>query len=85
MNVHIPGALQSYTGASQVVAEAATVGQLFDQLEQRYPGIRFRVIDEQDIFRRHMRCFVNGVQTFDLDKKLLPDDDIVIVQALSGG
>jgi len=85
MNVLIPSALQSYTGAPQVAAEAGTVGQLFDQLEQRYPGIRFRVIDEQDIFRRHMRCFVNGVQTFDLDRPLAPEDDIVILQALSGG
>jgi sulfur-carrier protein len=85
MNVLIPSALQSYTGASQVAAEAATVGELFDRLDQRYPGIRFRVIDEQDFFRRHMRCFVNGVQIFDLDKPLLPDDEIVVIQALSGG
>lgn len=85
MNVLIPGALQSYTGVSQVVTEAATVGELFDRLEQRYPGIRFRVIDEQERFRHHMRCFVNGVQTFDLGKTLSPQDDIVILQALSGG
>ena len=85
MNVLIPDVLKSYTGAAQVVAEAATVGELFDWLDQRYPGIRFRVIDEQDRFRRHMRCFVNGMQTFDLDEALSPNDDIVILQALSGG
>jgi len=85
MNVLIPDVLKSYTGTAQVVADAGTVGELFDWLDQRYPGIRFRVIDEQDRFRRHMRCFVNGMQTFDLGETLSPHDDIVILQALSGG
>ena len=85
MNVLIPDVLKSYTGTAQLVAEAGTVGELFDWLDQRYPGIRFRVIDEQDRFRRHMRCFVNGMQTFDLGEALSPHDDIVILQALSGG
>jgi len=85
MNVLIPDALRSCTGATQVKADAGTVGELFDRLDQRYPGIRFRVIDEQARFRRHMRCFVNGMQTFDLGEPLSTHDDIVILQALSGG
>ena len=85
MKVLIPSALQSYTGASEVEAEAASVGGLFAALDARFPGIRFRAIDEQDRLRRHMRCFVNGVQTFDLAMPLSPTDEVTLVQALSGG
>ena len=47
MKVLIPGALHSYTGASQVQADGATLDALFDDLDRRYPGLRFRVVDEQ--------------------------------------
>ena len=85
MKVTIPTALQSYTGSAEIVAEGATIGALFNNLDAAYPGIRFRVIDEQDQFRKHMRCFVNGVQTFDLAHPLSPHDEILVFQALSGG
>ena len=54
-------------------------------LERRYPGFRFRMVDEQDKIRRHMRLFVNGEQSFDLVQPLRASDSIQIVQALSGG
>ena len=85
MKVLIPSPLQSYTGALEVEAEGATLAELFADLDARYPGIRFRVIDEQDRFRRHMRCFVNGAQEFDLARPLSDEDEVIIIQALSGG
>lgn len=85
MQVLIPSVLQSYTGAPQVEVEADSLDALFAALDQRYPGLRFRVIDEQDRFRRHMRCFINGVQEFDLSRPLSAMDEVVIIQALSGG
>ncbi len=85
MRIGIPDALRSYTGAAEVIADGATVAQMFAALDAHYPGLRFRVIDEQGNFRRHMRCFVNGVQTFDLNGALSAQDEITIVQALSGG
>lgn len=85
MKVLIPSVLQSYTGASQVEVSCSSVAGLFAALDARFPGIRFRVIDEQDRFRRHMRCFVNGTQVYDLGRPLTEGDDVVIVQALSGG
>ena len=54
-------------------------------LDRQYPGLRFRVIDEQDRMRPHMRFFVNGEQVFDLACPLKPTDAVVLVQALSGG
>ena len=85
MKVVIPGALQSYTRAPEVEALGASLADVFADLERRYPGLRFRVIDEQDRFRRHMRCFVNGIQCFDLATALAPGDEVIILQALSGG
>ncbi len=81
----IPTPLRSYTGASEVEASGATVGAVMADLDRRYPGLRFRMIDEQDRVRRHMRVFVNGEQIFDLARPVAPTDDVAIVQALSGG
>ena len=85
MKVLIPSPLRSYTRASEVDAEGATLRELFADLDRRYPGLRFRMIDEQDRLRRHMRCFVNGTQAFELAQPLSPADAVQIVQALSGG
>ncbi|GBG15471.1 GTPase [Novimethylophilus kurashikiensis] len=85
MKVLIPSALLSYTGASQVDASGATLGEVLDELDRQYPGIRFRMIDEQQQVRRHIRVFVNGVSAENLSLPIQPDDQVVIVQALSGG
>ena len=85
MKVLIPTPLRSYTRQREVDAGGATIGELLDELEQRYPGLRFRMIDEQDRMRRHIRFFVNGEQVFDMARRLRPSDEVHIVQALSGG
>lgn len=85
MRVQIPSPLLSYTGSTEVEAEGATLAELLLDLDRRYPGIRFRVVDEQDRMRKHMRFFVNGEQVFSIDRPLAPGDAVVLVQALSGG
>jgi len=86
MKVFVPTPLRSYTGRqADVEAEGATVGQLLDDLNRRYPGIRFRMIDEQDAIRPHIRVFVNGEQAWGLDTELHLSDEVQILQALSGG
>jgi len=85
MMVLIPSALRPYTAQPMVEAAGTTLAELLADLEEKYPGIRFRMIDEQDQMRAHMRFFVNGEQVFDLAQVLRPDDEIQIVQALSGG
>ena len=85
MKVLIPSPLHSYTGRAWVDAEGGTLGELLLDLDRQYPGIRFRMIDEQDRMRRHVRFFVNGDATFDLRLALQPADEVCIVQALSGG
>lgn len=85
MKVLIPGALRSYTERGEVAVNGATLGAILDELDKRYSGIRFRIIDEQDQIRRHIRLFVNGEQVRDLSHPLDAKDELVIVQALSGG
>lgn len=86
MKILIPTPLRSYTRQKRLVeAAGATVGAALDDLERQFPGIRFRMVDEHDRMRRHMRLFVNGEQVFDLSRALTASDEIAIVQALSGG
>jgi molybdopterin converting factor small subunit len=85
MKVLIPTPLLSYTERREVEANGATLAALLADLDRCYPGIRFRVIDEQDRIRPHIRCFVNGTQVFDLGRRLDADGEVVFVQALSGG
>ncbi|MGE5523612.1 MAG: MoaD/ThiS family protein [Rhodospirillaceae bacterium] len=85
MKVLIPSALRSYTESSIAEASGATLAEVLADLDRRYAGIRFRMVDEQDRIRRHIRVFVNGEQVHDLARTLAPADEVVIVQALSGG
>ena len=85
MKVLIPTPLRSYTGAREVDAKGATLGEVLADLDRTYPGLRFRMIDEKDKVRQHIRVFINGEQTFDILRPLEPADSIQIVQALSGG
>lgn len=85
MQVLIPTPLLSYTGRRQVTAEGRTLGELLLDLERQFAGIRFRMVDEQDQVRPHVRIFINGAQVKDLARPLAPGDAVHIVQALSGG
>ena len=85
MKVLIPSALRSYTERGEAEGSGATLGAVLADLDRRYAGIRFRMIDEQDRIRRHIRIFVNGEQVRDLSRPLRAADEVVIVQALSGG
>ena len=86
MKVLIPDPLRSYTDERrQVEADGATLAEVLADLDRRYPGIRFRMIDEQDAIRRHVRIFVNGEQVRALNVPLQATDEVIILQALSGG
>jgi len=85
MKVLIPNALLSYTQSSHVEATGLTLDDALADLDRQYPGIRFRMIDEQQHVRRHIRIFVNGVSVNTLSQTMQPNDEVVIIQALSGG
>jgi molybdopterin converting factor small subunit len=85
MKVILPSPLLSYTKVREVEADGATLDELLRDLDRQYPGIRFRVVDELDRMRPHMRFFVNGEQVLTIEHKLSPTDEVQLVQALSGG
>ena len=85
MKVLIPSALRSYTERSEAEANGSTLAAVLADLDRLYPGIRFRMIDEQNRIRPHIRFFVNGEQVRNLGQALEATDELIIVQALSGG
>lgn len=85
MKVLIPNALQSYTRQTWVEADGETLEAVLADLDRQYPGIRFRMIDEQGRIRRHIRFFYERDMVFDLSRPLRADGELLIVQALSGG
>ena len=86
VEVHIAPLLHSYTGGQRrVAAKGTTLGDVLDDLDRRFPGIRFRVVDEQGHARPHVRFFVNGEDTRSLAMELKTGDEIHVIGALSGG
>lgn len=86
ISVFVPSQLTSYTGGvSRLEARGETLARVLDDLDRRYPGLRFRVIDEQDRVRRHMRIFLNGEAARDVAAPLSDGDEVLIFGALSGG
>ena len=86
ISVLIPSQLIAYTGGvTRVEAQGATVGQVMDDLDRRYAGLKFRVIDEQDRIRRHMRIFVGQTEARSTGMPIGAGGELLIFGALSGG
>ena len=86
MKVTLPTPLVEYTrGEREVEATGATLDELLRDLDRQYPGIRFRMIDEQDQIRPHIKLFINAALERSLTAPLREPDALIIVAALSGG
>lgn len=86
MRVFIPSPLYSYTGGrSEVDGRGASLAEVLADLDARYSGIRFRIIDEQDRIRPHIKFFVGGRLAKTMAQPISPGEDVQIICALSGG
>jgi molybdopterin synthase sulfur carrier subunit len=86
MKVLLPTMLRSYShGDAEVAAEGATLRGLLEDLDRQFPGIRFRIIDEQERVRQHVRIFVDGEVAPTIDIPLEGAAVVQVVGALSGG
>ena len=87
MIVRIPSVLRSYSRGSETVeiAAPATLGAAVDALDARFPGLRFRIVDEQRAVRPHIKLFVDGALSRDLAAPIPGARELMIVGALSGG
>jgi hypothetical protein len=85
--VLIPGLLRSYTAGAETVALAphATLDEALRELDARFAGLRFRIIDEQDAIRPHIKLFVDGQLVRRIDAPVDAAAELMIVGALSGG
>lgn len=86
MKVLIPSPLHAYTGgASSADVPGETLGAVLLALDGRFPGLRFRIVDEHDRVRRHVHFFVGDTLVKQLDHPVPQDAEVMIVCALSGG
>ena len=86
MKVTLPTPLVEYTGGlREVDASGRTLHDLLHDLDRQFPGIRFRMIDEQGRIRAHIKLFVNAELERSLHAPLATQDTVIIVAALSGG
>jgi molybdopterin converting factor small subunit len=89
VQVLIPTPLQKFTNNDASVSiEAGSVSALVDALEERYPGIRARLCDENGKLRRFLNIYVNSedIRFLDNETTVLGDgDEVSIVPAVAGG
>jgi len=86
MRVFVASPLHSYTGGrAEVEGRGSSLADVLADLDRRYPGIRFRVVDEQGRVRPHIRFFVGGQLAERLSHPIGPGEDVHIIAALSGG
>jgi len=87
--VRIPTPLRSVTkGAAEVTAAGDTVAAVIDHLDQSYPGLRERLLDETGDLRRFVNVYVNqeDIRFLEGKKTVLKDgDEVSIVPAIAGG
>lgn len=86
MKVRIASPLRSYTGGrAEVEAAGSTADEILVDLDRRFPGIRFRVVDEQGRLREHVNVWADGDRVRDLAAPVTGATELTIMQALSGG
>lgn len=87
--IRIPTPLQNLTeGKAEIEAEAQNLATLIEVLNQNYPGIKERLIDESGEIRRFVNIYINDEDVRFLNglKSDLDDKAIVsIVPAVAGG
>jgi sulfur-carrier protein len=88
-SVLIPTPLRKLTNELDTVdAAGATIGELIDNLDAAFPGLKNRICDETGTIRRFVNIFVNGEDVRFLEENATPvkdSDEISIVPAIAGG
>jgi molybdopterin synthase sulfur carrier subunit len=84
--VWIPSLLQSLTGGEEtLVVSGATVGEIIDNLDGRFPGIKDRLVEGREI-RPHIAVAIDGdVSPEGLEQDVRESSEIHFIPALSGG
>jgi molybdopterin converting factor small subunit len=84
--VRLPAVLDPATaGVRSVTVQGDTLAAVFDDLFRQLPALRVHVVDESGGLRRHVACLHEGVNRRRLDTPVAADDEIVLLQGISGG
>ena len=88
-NVRIPTALRKLTNNEEVIeVSAGSVASVISELQNRYPGIQERLLDENGNVRRFVNVYVNEEDIRFLENQDTPikdGDEISIIPAIAGG
>ena len=88
-SVLIPTPLRKLTNDLESVSAAGNnVGELLDNLDKAFPGLKERVCDETGNVRRFVNIYVNGEDIRFLEEKataVRENDEVSIVPAIAGG
>ena len=89
VTVRIPGPLRRIThGENKVEVEGENLGGLISALEDQYPGMRERLLDEEGKLRYFVNLYLNNedVRFLEgLETALKAGDEVSIVPAVAGG
>jgi molybdopterin synthase sulfur carrier subunit len=94
MRFHLPSALRRWADDKEIVDmplpldRGIKIGEAFVMLGRDYPGIRQRVLDDQNNIRRHVNVFVDGQNVRFAQggaTQVTDDSEVWIYPALSGG
>ena len=89
VRVRIPTPLRAMTkGSADVQVTADTVGDLIEDLERQFPGMRERLVEESGEIRRFINIYVNqeDIRFLQGSKTAVKQgDEVSIVPAIAGG
>jgi molybdopterin synthase sulfur carrier subunit len=89
VSVRVPTILRTYTGGeSEVSATGATLGEVLDDLEASYTGIKARILDDNGALRRFVNVYVGNEDVRFLDDLATPTPDgtqVSVIPAVAGG
>ena len=89
IKVRVPTPLRRFTaGVDEVAATGSSVRAVIEDLEQRHPGMRERLLDDKGELRRFVNIYLNGndIRFLEqLDSQVKDGDDLSIVPAIAGG
>ena len=77
-----------YPNLGPTEVSAGSVAEVLKELNAKYDGLRDYLIEENGALRKHVNVFVKGQMIKDrieLSDSVGPDDEVHIIQALSGG
>ncbi len=90
IKVHISGHLKDYTGNKRDfdITECKNLFELIEKLNKMFPGIKDRILDDQDKTRLYVNIFVNGENARDIENentRLKDGDTVHILPSVAGG